>query len=198
MLTAAFFATEKDLHEKEDGIIYALSPNIINAEFGEYTSLKLFVLDNMNDCSTFTIGNSRFNLLGQQGRKNAVACARDNRLTEEEVRNLLLQISRAELKQLINGAFGQETIDDKIMAVVPHQQTRRIMQQQGVFTIHSRRSNLFNNVTQHTDRLIRQITIPVDSKRDIREELRLLGVTRSQLFPDLDNLAREISEPREC
>ena len=37
------------------------------------------------------------------------------------------------------------------------------------------------------------ISIPADAKPTIRQQLRLLGVSKAQLFPDLDSLAADIA-----
>lgn len=211
VLTAAFFAAGKcpNPGEDRDGVIYAASPALINSEFGEYKLHNTPVLELVDP--TAIINERHLTLMTPTDREHAIIYARDHRSSENPINfiDLMLRCAQSEITELIIGAFSARRIQSKnappvtpqdqskkILAVMPRQETRRIMQQHGAFTIHSRESERLDQA-KNSNNFLTQITIPVERKAQIREELRLLGVTRSQLFPDLDNLAREISEPRE-
>jgi hypothetical protein len=192
ILTAAFFAV--DGHLDEDGVVYAISPTAINAEYGEYIGPSMVLLDNYD--TTLHLLREKFDLLSVAGREKAIAFAASKlkcgELSYEVYQRVVPPLSHAEVSELIAGAFGvMDTEGNKILAVAPRQETRRIMQQHGAFTIHSRNSAPLEQAECAGD-FLRQVIIPPGKKGDIRRELKLLGVTRRQLFPDLDHLALDI------
>ena len=69
----------------------------------------------------------------------------------------------------------------------------RIRAQSGIFTLHG--SNIWALDYYEVLRpLIRKIFIPYSSALKIKEELSVLGITRSFIFPDLDGVSLEIKE----
>ena len=68
---------------------------------------------------------------------------------------------------------------------LPEHVTRRIIAQQGQFTIH-------NNPNVPFERWFRKIIIPSKIRQQIRHLLSNYGINRESLFPDLDGLARHI------
>jgi type I restriction enzyme M protein len=68
---------------------------------------------------------------------------------------------------------------------LPEHVTRRIIAQQGHFTIHKNPDVSFNG-------WFRKIIIPSIIRQQIRHILSNYGITRESLFPDLDGLARHI------
>ncbi len=195
VLVAAFFATQ-DRSPEEDGIIYSVSPSLVNAEFGEHTGPSQLMLEYHDP--NVQICDQRFSLLTKSERDKAVdytkQCLKDRTLTQKEANRLWPVLKQAEMTELVAGAFGASVPQNtKTLAVGPRQTTRRIMQQLGFFTIHGGGSISLENAPYHNDFLL-EITIPAAEKKNIRNQLRLLGITRSQLFPDLDNLATEIAD----
>lgn len=80
------------------------------------------------------------------------------------------------------------------MAAIAPRNSPRMQAQQGVFTI-SHRENIFINQdgphgapNNHTWKYV----IPSTAKENMKEELRILGVNRFQLFPELESLAYKI------
>jgi hypothetical protein len=65
------------------------------------------------------------------------------------------------------------------------------MTQQSFFTIHG--NNALITKDPNIDILLAKIVIPKELKKQLRDHLFILGITRSILFPDLQNLAKEIS-----
>ncbi|MBI5195288.1 MAG: hypothetical protein HZA10_03080 [Nitrospirae bacterium] len=75
----------------------------------------------------------------------------------------------------------------KVYLFTPPHVTKRITAQSGLFTIHPSPSIPYNN------NLIKFI-IPAASRLKIRNELRILGIKRASLFPDLDGLSESIND----
>ena len=79
------------------------------------------------------------------------------------------------------------------ICIVAPQVSQRIRAQAGLFTLHG--TNLepldFYTVTRP---LISKILIPHSAALTIRDELHIVGVTPSFIFPDLDGVAREVHE----
>ena len=76
-----------------------------------------------------------------------------------------------------------------IAAIAPRNSTR-MQAQQGVFTISHRENTYIEDVGAEgaaRDHIWRYL-IPSDSKSTLQKELRLLGYTRFQLFPELESL----------
>jgi hypothetical protein len=78
-----------------------------------------------------------------------------------------------------------------VVAVIPAEVDLRMLVQHSQFTIHGNRKNIAE-MEKHDDYLVK-FEIPAPAKRRIAQELDLLAVRRSHLFPDLENLAAEIA-----
>ena len=81
---------------------------------------------------------------------------------------------------------GPFAIEEVYLFTPPHV-THRITAQSGFFTIHPSPSIPYSN------NFIKFI-IPAARRVSIRKELRLLGVKRSSLFPDLDGISESIND----
>lgn len=84
------------------------------------------------------------------------------------------------------------------VAIFPRQEDVRIQVQQGFFTVHGRENIslekiIFENC-QEPDRAIARIDfVDADLKR-MKEQLQLLGVRRSSVYPDIQNYVRDLKE----
>jgi len=88
---------------------------------------------------------------------------------------------------------GQKDIK-KILAISSqHIDTRQLLQA-SEFTIHGYEQPL--NELSQADKFMVRIIIPVEAKPKLKESLRVLNITESQLFPDLDHLAIELENTR--
>lgn len=84
-------------------------------------------------------------------------------------------------------AENQNTI-----AVFAPRTDRRMAAQLGNYSIHGNREAL--ELHPESSSFLSRIIIPLESRDEIRTDLSVSGIRRSSLFPDLVNLAHEISE----
>lgn len=97
--------------------------------------------------------------------------------------------------QMIKSAFKKEykpenpAVEDKILACYPIEHDMRIYVQQSAFTLHNTQRKLEEIPSEH---LLHRYIIPAECKVRIAKELNLLGVTLSHIYPDAQNIAREL------
>ena len=98
------------------------------------------------------------------------------------------------VQPLIAQAFGAKIGSEfsPYLAVFAPRSDPRMAAQLGNYTIHQARAPL-DDQPEASHALIR-ISIPATAKARLRNELGLLGIRTSSLFPDLATLATEISE----
>jgi hypothetical protein len=82
------------------------------------------------------------------------------------------------------------TEPNKIMAAMATETDLRMFVQQGCFTIHSRREAL--NTTEFSDKYLDYVDIPAPSILSFADEIRVCGLRKGDIFPDLANLADEL------
>lgn len=80
----------------------------------------------------------------------------------------------------------------QVLAIAPWEADVRMLLQASTFTIHDGPSPLESS--EHSTGVLYKYRILKDLKPQLRRELEMLGVRRSTLFPDLENLALELSE----
>ena len=95
--------------------------------------------------------------------------------------------------QIFNEAFYKNKVDPikSIAAVQTDQFDVRHLAQQSEFTIHG-----FEKAIEDlpgNEQFLAKIIIPASSKEHMRLMLIILGITRANLFPDLENLSAEIA-----
>lgn len=89
-------------------------------------------------------------------------------------------------------AFIHKTPKNKgIIAVVAHEVDVRMMVQVSGLTVHGAEAPPIEQLP-NKDQFLLKFTIPAKAKQDLLNELKLFGVTLSNIFPDLDHLAEEI------
>lgn len=98
------------------------------------------------------------------------------------------------VQPLIAEAFGAKigTGFSPYLAVFAPRSDARMAAQLGNYTIHQARAPLDDQ--PEASRALISISIPMTAKARLRNELGLLGIRASSLFPDLATLATEISE----
>ena len=110
-------------------------------------------------------------------------------------RRMHLTSDALEINPIFRQAITGENLpdsDNEILAVAidPPQIDPRLLAQLSKFTIHTTAKSLDTFVNH--ERFLIKFYIPASSKKKIRDDLDNLGIRRSTLFPDLENLALDI------
>ena len=101
--------------------------------------------------------------------------------------------SHSKIKNLYFEAFNDsDNPTEQILAIFPRHTDLRHVFQQAVATIHG--TNKPIDDLEGAGTFIEKIVIPGSAKKRMRERLRILGITRSTLFPDLENLALDLKQ----
>ena len=97
--------------------------------------------------------------------------------------------------EIINSTFkdDQENVE-KIIAIRPAEVDLRLLTQLSVFTLHGH--NKLLEELPNSQEFIIKIKIPKNAKKELRKELKRLGVRESNIFPELDHLAQEIKSTK--
>lgn len=91
----------------------------------------------------------------------------------------------------IKKAFRSDAQDvDYVVAILPSETQIRMRVQLSVFTIHG--SGRAMDDLPDADKFLIKFRIPSESKKVLRQQLEYLGIRESNLFPDLEHLAKEI------
>jgi len=102
----------------------------------------------------------------------------------------MISLGGSTAKQLLTAAFVGSTPDKLALAVMHQEVDLRMMVQQGRFTIHGDRVPLEEH--PEASRFLKKLEIPQESRLTFKRELRVLGIRRATLFPDLQSLAYEL------
>lgn len=108
-------------------------------------------------------------------------------------RGIILQPGSSDLEKISKDTFlrNRQTEDSRILAVLTKQLDLRHLVQQSEFTIHGSGTRI--DELSESESFLSRIRIPAGSKIHFRQLLALYGISRATLFPDLENLARELS-----
>ena len=106
-------------------------------------------------------------------------------------RHSLAFLAHERVADLLRPAFVGGDSPDVAVAVMGQDVDLRMTVQQGGFTIHGGPTALENHAK--ADRFLRRFVIPAHCRERFRKDLWLLGIRRSMLFPDIENLARELA-----
>lgn len=83
-------------------------------------------------------------------------------------------------------------IQNKPVAMIATRNNPRIQAQQGVFTIHHLDFTPIEDIGDKNH--IKKFTIPASAKKSLKKELKMLGITHLQLFPELDSIGKIVRE----
>lgn len=115
-------------------------------------------------------------------------------LNRQSIGNLLPFLGADIVQPFVNAAFTQTDSPGMAIAVLAPRTTPRMATQLGNYTIHGSRNSLES--TPDCEEFLTAIVIPANAHQQFGLDLSLLGIRRSTLFPDLDNLARQVSDLR--
>lgn len=113
----------------------------------------------------------------------------------------VVNVRHALIEQVTRSVFGEAPYFDNpfILPVLPDLTAGRLLQQASCFTLHVPMPAQATGGEATLKEPINQITgfveyvIPKEVKKDILIDLRRVGINRATLFPDLDNVSREIA-----
>jgi len=94
--------------------------------------------------------------------------------------------------ELFVGAFEAKPSTGKIVGVATHEVDIRMMMQLSAFTIHDTDKPL-EGILHDYGAFLRRYEILPSAKRHLRDQLELLAIDSTNLFPDLDHLAADLN-----
>ena len=100
-------------------------------------------------------------------------------------------LSGPEASPLLLAGLNRGSPVDKVLAVIGQDVDLRMTVQQGAFTLHG--TNVALNERPDAEGYLAKLVIPYASREKLKEELWVLGIRRSCLFPDLANLALDLA-----
>ncbi len=116
-------------------------------------------------------------------------------LNEAEGMSKTLKTPRhEEARQLYELAFSDAKELDRIAAVMAPEQDLRMLVQLSTHTIHGVDRPI--EAHEHSDRFLMKWIVPSAARPLLRTELGLVGIRTSTVFPDLQHLAKELTELR--
>ena len=117
-----------------------------------------------------------------------------NKIKAGSPHHYLLQGTRNGLGNLnIRGAWEKDTIGTNIpVAILPTYIHNRMNMQKSCFTIHGREKSSLN--LQVNSSILKKYVIDPGSVSKMRKDLRIFGITNTSVYPDLDNLSRDLTE----
>ena len=116
------------------------------------------------------------------------------KLNELSIRFIIPFLADELVKPFVNDAFSGKSNPDNqhTIAVLAPRTDNRMAVQLGNYTIHGNRESL--ELHPESSCFLSKINIPKKAQDKIKTDLSVSGIRRSSIFPDLTNLAREISE----
>jgi hypothetical protein len=105
--------------------------------------------------------------------------------------DLTFPIDSRSAKAMLAPAFKDRKDDKDVLAVMAVEHDMRMFVQQGAFTIHAARDVL--NERKGHSRYLRPLLIPAEAVQRVARETFACGLRRGDLFPDLANLADELT-----
>lgn len=106
--------------------------------------------------------------------------------------NILSPYIDQEVKKLFKVPFQEVSYAPrKVAAVAIREVDIHMSVQLAAFTVHGDSTPL--NVRSDSEKFLLCFRIPSDAKSDLKDQLFVLGIRQSNLFPDLDNLAQELN-----
>jgi hypothetical protein len=106
-----------------------------------------------------------------------------------------VQIRDPKVVEIAKCAFDpQANCEQVIIAIDGREIDPRMLAQMSRFTLHSYHEAM--EILPTSASWLRRYVIPKEAKSEIRAQLAALGIRRSNLFPDLSNLAAEVKEMR--
>jgi FRG domain len=115
-------------------------------------------------------------------------------LNRQSIGNLIPFLTDERVQPIVSDAFGTKLghLSAECIAVLAPRSDKRMAAQLGNYTIHRTREPLERY--DISSEFLGKIIIPNSARARLTQELSISGIRRSALFPDLANLAMELSE----
>lgn len=98
-------------------------------------------------------------------------------------------------EEIILPAFSDKYEENnKVLAVMAVEHDMRMFVQQGCFTIHSDKTPL--DIRIGNEQYLSKIIIPASVIQDFANEIKICGIRKGDIFPDLQNLSDELKVQR--
>lgn len=200
-LVGLFFASEEEDNDK-DGCLHIFAvPRSVTLDVFPFQLIKTFSSDTVSVIMNFAkLSQEEQNILFGKGGVSGMPYDPRVPRYDTAMRRLYHFI-----RQEDPGFEKRIDIRDLfcVFVVEPQRSFGRIQAQQGAFLIsafHERfeeKEILDQGITRIPHYHHYTVEIPCDKKKDIRDELRLMNITRETLFPDLEETAKAISRLHE-
>jgi hypothetical protein len=176
-LIALYFAVE-NTDETADGCIWALRPGGLNAYFA--------FRDNLAYRRAIATGTDPEHMEIKNGG------IQDPRRFKKYFldRTGLVPIQDPKVRKLVASAVDGTRCEEAILALDGREIDARMLSQMGRFTLHSYDTSIEN--LPYSASWLRRYIVPKECKQKVRAQLTAMGIRRSNLFPDLTNLAAEL------
>jgi len=92
--------------------------------------------------------------------------------------------------------FLYNAVADKIAACYPLSDIGRVYNQHSAFTVHNSLQKIdekYGSEYDPTDKLLYTIKIPHSCKKRLHEQLALCCITKSFIYPDIENISKDIN-----
>jgi len=206
---ARFEANEKVIDSP--AVIWALSPALLNYHFVK--DGPIFILEGLH---AKVLVSAAFEGMTVKETLKRRYSEHSKQKELEELKKFFSSERRCPEEEEPKAAGDDEIREDVVLAVKASQVDERMMLQQACFTIHASSSSLSEEpcaryvekdvpclAGRKLPEFLLQFKIPREQeeedqkkrpREELKEELKRVGVRRSMLFPDLETLAREMSE----
>jgi len=127
-------------------------------------------------------------------KPGAIWAISPTRLNENQSNEIgILTTSHSNVNKIIGMSFRKDISDiNKVHAIMSSEIDLRMMMQYSQFTVHGYNRPIED--IENANQFLMKFEIPDSAKENLRQDLFLFGIRRSNLFPDLENLASELSE----
>ena len=106
--------------------------------------------------------------------------------------NAIAAVQKPIVQKIAHDAFIHKSDGDfNVVAVYPNYTDIRMLVQRSVVTIHDS-SMPIEEISRDSEKFLHKIFIPAEYKEQLRQVLTMLGVNLLGIFPDLQNLAKDL------
>jgi|GEM_PF-2952153 len=186
-LVALYFATESVGQDDEDGEVVVLDYGV--------DEVKYFDSDTVSVIANLSRRPSKFEVPASvdgdlESFDDAIKTFNSNKFIE-----LLLHDIRSEKPHFASKIRPDDI--HRVICVKPHLDNPRIIRQEGSFLLFGCGTSKTEPAKLEQSAIVAKLTINRDEKKNLRNQLRLLGISQATLFPEIEHVAKYIKESYE-